>query len=121
MFSLDEFLQNKTWNPTIVDGPNGKKILCMRLQMKPGTTANQIKITLNGFDLRVEVGDSPSSGGAGATCKPYRSQLNLLSNFYFLAEHSYRQVTLFPTCEAEQIKTELKNDGFLHIKVPIKL
>ncbi len=41
--------------------------------------------------------------------------------FLFLAEHSYRQVTLFPTCEIEQLKTELKDDGFLHIKVPIKL
>jgi hypothetical protein len=71
MFSLEEFLQNKTWNPSIIDGPNGKKILYMRLQMKPGTTANQIKITLNGFDFRVEVGNNPSANVAGSTSRPF--------------------------------------------------
>ena len=54
MYTLEEFLQNKTWNPSLVDGPGGKKTLHMRLQMKPGTKLDQIKISLNGHDLRVE-------------------------------------------------------------------
>jgi hypothetical protein len=61
MYTLEEFLQNKTWNPSIIDGINGKKILSMRLSIPPGTTANQIKIILNGFDLRVEVENKPSA------------------------------------------------------------
>lgn len=61
MVTLEEFLQNGTWNPSIVDGSNGKKILHMRLQMKPGTTADQLKITLNGYDLRVEVENKGSA------------------------------------------------------------
>jgi len=44
-----------------------------------------------------------------------------MKNFCFIGEHSYRQVTLFSTCEVDQLKTELKDDGFLHIQVPIKL
>lgn len=55
MYTLEEFLQNKTWNPSLIDGPDGKKILYMCLQMKPGTTLDQMKISLNGFDLRIEV------------------------------------------------------------------
>jgi hypothetical protein len=61
MVTLEEFLQNKTWNPTITDSSNGKKILSMCLQMKPGTTADQIKITVNGHDLRVEVNNKISA------------------------------------------------------------
>ena len=61
MFTLDEFLQNKTWNPSIVDGMNGKKILYMRLPLRPGITPNQIKILLNGYDLRVEVENGSTS------------------------------------------------------------
>jgi HSP20 family molecular chaperone IbpA len=104
MYTLEEFLQNKTWNPSLVDGSDGKKILYMRLQMKPGTTLNQMKISLNGYDLRVEV-DNKTSSECGRQ----------------MSEHSYRQVTLFPTCEVDHLKTELKDDGFLHIQVPIKL
>jgi hypothetical protein len=104
MYTLEEFLQNKTWNPSIIDGTNGKKILSMRLSIPPGTTANQIKIILNGFDLRVEVENKPSADVGRV-----------------INEHNYRQVTLFPTCEVAQLKTELKDDGFLHIQVPIKL
>ena len=33
----------------------------------------------------------------------------------------YKQVTLWPTADLEKIKTELRNDGFLHITVPIKI
>ena len=40
---------------------------------------------------------------------------------FFLAEHSYRQVTLFPTCEINHLTSELKDDGYLHINVPIDL
>ena len=61
MLTMEEFLQNKTWNPSLVDGPNGKKILHMRLQMKPGTTSDQMKISLNGHDLRVELNNKGSS------------------------------------------------------------
>lgn len=104
MYTLEEFLQNKTWNPSLSDGPNGKKILNMRLQMKPGTTSEQLKISLNGYDLRVEYDNKASSEGGRQ-----------------MSEHSYRQVTLFPTCDVSQLKTELKDDGYLHIQVPITL
>ncbi|CAF2099944.1 unnamed protein product [Rotaria magnacalcarata] len=103
-FTLDEFLQNKTWNPTLVDGSSGKKILHMRLEMKPGTKADQLKITLNGYDLRVEFHNSVPSGSG-----------------QMINEQSYHQVTLFPSCEFDHLTTELKSDGFLHIQVPIKL
>jgi hypothetical protein len=54
MFTLEQFLQNTTWNPTLDDaGEPGKKILHMRLQVKPGTTPEKLKITLSGHDLRV--------------------------------------------------------------------
>lgn len=54
MFTLEQFLQNTTWNPTLEDaGEAGKKILHMRLQVKPGTTANNLDIKLNGHDLRI--------------------------------------------------------------------
>lgn len=64
MFTVEEFLQNKTWNPMIIDSPDGKKILYMRLPMKQGTTADQLKITLNGHDFRVTV-DSKISEETG--------------------------------------------------------
>lgn len=63
MYTLEEFLQNKTWNPSLVDGSGGKKTLYMRLQMKPGTTLDQMKISLNGYDLRVEVDNKKSTDG----------------------------------------------------------
>ena len=54
MFTLEQFLQNKTWNPTLDDaGEQGKKILHMRLQVKPGTTLDNLNIQRNGHDLRV--------------------------------------------------------------------
>lgn len=115
MFSLDEFLQNKTWNPSIIDGTNGKKILHMRLLLKPGTTPNQIKILLNGYDLRVEIEDGSISKSISYSI--FIFQFSLL----FLDAHSYRQVTLFPTCEVEHLRSDLKIDGFLHIQVPIRL
>ncbi|CAF1181390.1 unnamed protein product [Rotaria sordida] len=103
-YTLEEFLQNKTWNPSLVDGPDGKKVLYMRLQMKPGTTLDQMKISLNGYDLRIEVNNKVSTDG-----------------IHYMSEHSYRQVTLFSSCEVDHLTTELKDDGFLHIQVPIKL
>ncbi|CAF0724881.1 unnamed protein product [Rotaria sordida] len=103
-FTLEEFLQNKTWNPSIIDGANGKKILHMRLEMKPGTKSDQLKITLNGHNLRVDVENKVLS-----------------STGQHMNEQSYRQINLFPTCEVDQLKTELQSDGFLHIHVPIKL
>ncbi len=54
MYNLEQFLQNTTWNPTLEDaGEAGKKLLHMRLQVKPGTTLDTLNITLNGYDLRV--------------------------------------------------------------------
>jgi hypothetical protein len=54
MFTLEQFLQDTTWNPRLEDaGEPGKKILHMRLQVKPGTTKESLNITLNGYDLRV--------------------------------------------------------------------
>ena len=96
----------------------------MRLQMKPGTTLDQMKISLNGYDLRVDVNNKVSADGGR-----YMSENSLINGLLFshkhlnflLGEHSYRQVTLFPTCEVDHLKTELKDDGFLHIQVPIKL
>ena len=65
--SLEEFLQNKTWNPTLIDGSDEKKkILHMRLQMKPGTTLDQMKISINGHDLRIEV-DNKVTNETGRT------------------------------------------------------
>jgi hypothetical protein len=54
MFTLEQFLTNTTWNPALEDaGETGKKILHMRLQVKPGATAENLNITLSGHDLRV--------------------------------------------------------------------
>ena len=69
MYTLEEFLQNKTWNPTIEDGPDGRKVLFLRLQMKPGTTVDHLRITLDGFDLRVEVNNSVTTAVAGQISK----------------------------------------------------
>ncbi|CAF1591344.1 unnamed protein product [Adineta ricciae] len=96
MFTLEQFLQNTTWNPTLDDaGEAGKKILHMRLQVKPGTTPENLNITLNGHDLRV--------------------------NFENKAGPEYKQVTIWPTADLEKLKTELKGDGYLHITVPIRV
>lgn len=55
MFTLEQFLQNTTWNPRLEDaGEAGKKILHMRLQVKPGTTKDNLTIKLNGHDLRID-------------------------------------------------------------------
>ncbi|CAF0722773.1 unnamed protein product [Adineta steineri] len=102
--TLEEFLQNRTWNPTIIDGSHGKKILSMCLQMRPGTTPESIRVTLNGYDLRIEL-DNKLATDSGR----------------LMNQHSYRQITLFHTCQVEQLTTELKDDGFLYIHVPIKL
>lgn len=120
--TLEEFLQNKTWNPTIVDGADGKKILCMCVQLKPGTKLDQLKITLKGFDLRIEVNNKASNDIERYTSPSPVPRVRLECELCFvLDEHSYRQVTLFPTCEVEHLKIELKGDDFLHIQVPIKL
>ncbi|CAF4338829.1 unnamed protein product, partial [Didymodactylos carnosus] len=105
MFTLEEFLENKTWNPKIIDGENGQKILYMRLEMKPGIKPEQVQITLKDRDLRVEVGNKATTDNTGR----------------YSSEHSYRQVTLFPTCDVDKLKTTFKDDHYLHIEVPIKL
>jgi hypothetical protein len=122
MYTLEEFLQNKTWNPSLGDGPNGKKILHMRLQMKPGTTLDQVKISLNGYDLRVEFYNKVSSEcGRQMSEHCLGKNIHFIKNFSLLGEQSYRQVTLFSTCDVDQLKTEFKDDGCLHIQVPITL
>ena len=71
--TLEEFLENKTWNPTLIDaGEPKKKILQMRLQMKPGTTLEQMKISVNGHDLRVEVNNKISGDTGRALSKSSR-------------------------------------------------
>ena len=54
MFTLEEFLKNSTWNPTLdhID-QSEKKLLHLRLQVKSGTTPDQLNITLSGYDLRI--------------------------------------------------------------------
>jgi hypothetical protein len=84
MFTLEEFLQNKNWNPSLIDGPNGKKILYMRLQMKPGTTLDKIKISLNGYDFRVEVDKKVSSEGGPR-----------MSEYFLKDQYSFQQEFLF--------------------------
>lgn len=94
----------------------------MRLQLKPGTTFDQMKISLNGYDLRVDINNKVSMDSGRYMSKYFlKTNIDFIKNFYFIGEHSYRQVTLFPTCDVDQLKTEFKDDGFLHIKVPIKL
>ena len=78
MYTLEEFLQNETWNPSLSDGPGGKKILNMRLQVKPGTTSDQIKISLNGYDLRVEFDSKASSEGGRQTSEFSFLEMNIL-------------------------------------------
>jgi HSP20 family molecular chaperone IbpA len=120
--TLEEFLHNKTWNPSISNDPTGKKMLYMRLELKPGTKADQLKITLNGHDLRVQIAGKESADVGQNTSRLARSiDIGHLPISFDLGEHSYRQVTLFPTCDIHQLKTALKNDGFLHIQVPIQL
>ncbi|CAF1095697.1 unnamed protein product [Didymodactylos carnosus] len=105
MFTLEEFLENKTWNPRIIDGENGEKILYMRLEIKAGIKPEQVQITLKDRDLRVEIGNKATTDTTGR----------------YSNEHSYRQVTLFPTCDINKLKTYFKDDNYLHIEVPIKL
>jgi hypothetical protein len=40
---------------------------------------------------------------------------------FILAGPEYKQVTIWPTADLDQLKTELKSDGYLHITVPIKI
>ena len=59
-FTLEEFLQDTIWNPTLEDSNDpDKKILHMRLKVKPGSTVDNLNITLNGRDLRI---DFPNPG-----------------------------------------------------------
>jgi len=83
MYTLEEFLQNKTWNPSLVDGPNGKKILYMRLQTKPGTTLENMKISLNGYDLRVDFSNKVSSE-SGRYMSKYFSRWIFISSKTFV-------------------------------------
>jgi len=59
MYTLEQFLQNTTWNPRLEDaGEAGKKILHMRLQVKSWTTKDNLNIELNGYDLRINFENS---------------------------------------------------------------
>jgi hypothetical protein len=94
----------------------------MRLQMKQGTRSDQMKISLNGYDLRVEYNNKVTSE-CGRQMSEHFLQMNIrfIKNFCFLGEYSYHQVTLFSSCEVDQLTTEFKDDGCLHIQVPINL
>ena len=115
MFTLEQFLKNTTWNPALEDaGEAGKKILHMRLQVKPGTTADNLNITLNGHDLRVNFENKGQMDEFLCCSIP-------LLRLHCLAGPEYKQVTIWPTADLDQLKTELKSDGYLHITVPIRV
>jgi hypothetical protein len=42
-------------------------------------------------------------------------------NVLFLAGPEFKQVTIWPTADLDQLNTELKSDGYLHITVPIQV
>ena len=52
-----------------MDNYDGKKILYMRLEMGPGITVDQFRITLSGHDLRVEMLDKSTAGAGGHSGK----------------------------------------------------
>lgn len=117
MFTLEQFLKNTTWNPTLDDaGEPGKKILHMRLQVKSDSTPDNLNITLNGHDLRVNFENKGLRND--------QIQFVVLTHefsYWFLAGPEYKQVTIWPTADLEKLKTELKSDGYLHITVPIRV
>jgi hypothetical protein len=61
----------------MIDTADGKKILQMRLEMKPGTKVEHLRITLQGHDLRVQVNDPARNNTSGYSSK-------IMSNVSFL-------------------------------------
>jgi hypothetical protein len=45
---------------------------------------------------------------------------SILTDLISIAGPEFKQVTIWPTADLDQLKTELKNDGYLHITVPIR-
>jgi hypothetical protein len=46
---------------------------------------------------------------------------SILFNFIIsIAGPEFKQVTIWPTADLNKLQTELKNDGYLHITVPIQ-
>jgi hypothetical protein len=74
--TLEEFLGNKTWNPSIMDNYDGKKILYMRLEIGQGVTIDQFRITLSGHDLRVEM--LGNAAGANGNSSKYSEQTKII-------------------------------------------
>ncbi|CAF1397199.1 unnamed protein product, partial [Didymodactylos carnosus] len=98
---MNEFLLNKTWNPSItVDTSNGQKLLNMLLKfpsiiLRPD---EEIHVVLNGYDLRIEYNIS-----------------NDKNTF------TYRQVKLPAMALVDELKCHFDDqDICLHIQVPLK-
>ncbi|UJR38690.1 hypothetical protein I4U23_031356 [Adineta vaga] len=96
MMSMEEFLLNKTWNPSL---SNNGRLLHMRLDFtnQPSIVkGDQLKITLNGSDFRVETTDQQ-----GCT--------------------AYRQVTLFKSANLAELKCHFDEARrCLDISVPLQ-
>lgn len=55
MVSLQEFLNNTTWNPILDEHEEPtKKVLHLRIRVKADSTVDNLKVTLCGHDLRVD-------------------------------------------------------------------
>jgi hypothetical protein len=95
MMSMEEFMSNKTWNPSMSsDG----RLLQMRLEFNCQPTivrGDQLKMTLNGYDFRVETTDQQGCS-------------------------AYRQVTLFKTAHLAELKCQFDEERrCLNITVPL--
>jgi hypothetical protein len=94
MMSMQEFMSNKTWNPSILI--NGR-LLQIRLEFASQPVivrGDQLKLTLNGYDLRVE-----ATGQQGCIV--------------------YRQMTLPKTAQLAELKCQFdEHRRCLNISVP---
>ncbi|CAF1271875.1 unnamed protein product [Didymodactylos carnosus] len=90
-----------TFGPKIVDGPSGEKKIDMNLDMK-GYTPEQIKVSVKDNDVCVQAEQS------------YRDN-NRSSRSY-----SYKQVTLPPGTQIENLQSTLTQDGHLKIEAPYR-
>ena len=95
MMSMEEFMSNKTWNPSVSDDG---RLLQMRLEFnsQPAIVkGDQLKLTLNGSDFRVETTDQQGCS-------------------------AYRQVTLFKSAQLAQLKCQFDEERrCLNISVPL--
>jgi hypothetical protein len=92
---MEEFLSNKTWNPSM---SNDGRLLQMRLEFNNQpwvVNGDQLKLTLNGSDFRVETTDHQGCS-------------------------AYRQVTLFKSAHLSELKCHFDEERrCLNISVPL--